>query len=469
MSVVLDGRVIVKGAPDRVLPLCADSADAAGIVAEMTQRGLRVMAVAEAHRTRAQTTSAVDVERELVLLGLLGLEDPPRPDVRGALETCRTAGITVAMVTGDHPVTAAAIATEIGLRGPDGLVVCGDDLPTDEAALGALLDRPGVVVARVSPEDKLRIAQALRARGHVVAMTGDGVNDVPAMQAANIGIAMGRSGTDVAREAADLVLLDDRFASIVAAIEQGRTTFVNMRRFLTYHLTDNVAELAPFVIWAVSGGAFPLALGVLQVLAIDIGTDTASAIALGAEPPSRHLVENPPVRGAADESHGAAPSVRHPRAHDRRGHDGRLHRDVPAAGWRPGQPFPTGTITLAASGAAFMTVVLGQLANAMACRSSTRWPGALGWRTNRLLFPAMFAGLAFGLATVFIPAVAAAMGQGPPTAVGWVIALLAIPLMLSVDALSKVLRRRRRSAALSRGEGGTPDRHRDVSEGPLSR
>ena len=469
MSVVLDGRVIVKGAPDSVLPLCADSADAAGIVAEMTQRGLRVMAVAEAHRTRAQTTSAVDVERELVLLGLLGLEDPPRPDVRGALETCRTAGITVAMVTGDHPVTAAAIATEIGLRGPDGLVVCGDDLPTDEAALGALLDRPGVVVARVSPEDKLRIAQALRARGHVVAMTGDGVNDVPAMQAANIGIAMGRSGTDVAREAADLVLLDDRFASIVAAIEQGRTTFVNMRRFLTYHLTDNVAELAPFVIWAVSGGAFPLALGVLQVLAIDIGTDTASAIALGAEPPSRHLVENPPVRGRLMNrtvllrAFGIlGPTIAAATM-------AAFIATFLAAGWRPGQPFPTGTITLAASGAAFMTVVLGQLANAMACRSSTRWPGALGWTTNRLLFPAMFAGLAFGLATVFIPAVAAAMGQGPPTAVGWVIALLAIPLMLSVDALSKVLRRRRRSAALSRGEGGTPDRHRDVSEGPLSR
>ena len=201
------------------------------------------------------------------------------------------------MVTGDHPATAAAIATQVGLRTEGDLVVTGDELPDDEAVLGALLDRDGVVVARVAPEDKLRIARALRARGHVVAMTGDGVNDGPALHEANIGIAMGQSGTDVAREAADLVLLDDRFASIVAGIEQGRTTFVNIRRFLTYHLTDNVAELTPFLVWAMSGGKFPLALGVMQILALDIGTDTLSAVALGAEPPARHLLDGPPVSG----------------------------------------------------------------------------------------------------------------------------------------------------------------------------
>ncbi len=154
--------------------------------------------------------------------------------------------------------------------------------------LGALLDHDGVVVARVAPEDKLRIAQALQ---RTWSRRGDDRRRCerrPALcKQADIGVAMGRSGTDVAREAADLVLLDDDFATIVAAVEQGRATFANIRRFLTYHLTDNVAELTPFVVWALSGGRFPLAIGVLQVLALDIGTDILPALALGAEPPGR--------------------------------------------------------------------------------------------------------------------------------------------------------------------------------------
>ena len=174
----------------------------------------------------------------------------------------------------------------------------GSDLPEDDAELGELVDRDGVVLARIEPADKLRIARALRARGHVVAMTGDGVNDAPALREADIGVAMGRSGTDVAREAADLVLLDDDFATIVAAIEHGRGIYANVRRFLTYHLTDNVAEVTPFVIWALSGGSIPLALGVLQILALDIGTDTLSATALGAEPPEGRVMNGPPTASA---------------------------------------------------------------------------------------------------------------------------------------------------------------------------
>ena len=297
MSVVVDGTVVVKGAPDAVLPLCPDGEAAHAQVDALTARGLRVLALASRVVGDAAPRDPREAERGLGLLGLVALEDPPREDVGEALAACRRARISVAMVTGDHPATAAAIADQVGLRRSGDPVLTGAELPASEGILAAHLDHDGVVVARVSPEDKVRIARALRSRGHVVAMTGDGVNDAPALHEADIGVAMGRSGTDVAREAADLVLLDDAFSSIVAGVEQGRATFVNMRRFLTYHLTDNVAELTPFIVWALSGGRFPLALGVLQILAIDLCTDTLSAVALGAEPPARHLLDGPPVTG----------------------------------------------------------------------------------------------------------------------------------------------------------------------------
>ena len=184
----------------------------------------------------------LSAETALRLYGLIGLHDPPRPSVSAALDTARQAGIKVAMLTGDHPTTAAAIAREIGLAPAGGPVLDGNRLPTDPQVLGAMLDRDGVVVSRVTPEQKLAVANALQLRGHVVAMTGDGVNDGPALEKADIGVAMGKSGTDVARAAADLVLLDDDFATIMVAVEQGRAAYANVRRFLTYHLTDNVAR-----------------------------------------------------------------------------------------------------------------------------------------------------------------------------------------------------------------------------------
>lgn len=440
MSVVIDGAVLCKGAPDSVLALCGVGEPE--IISTWTHRGLRVLAVARAAFTGAVPDSAGEAEQHLELLGLLALQDPPRPEVREALDACRSAGITVAMVTGDHPATAAAIAQQVGLCQGEPTVLVGPELPTDTATLGALIDRPGVVVAQVSPEDKFHIAQALRARGHVVAMTGDGVNDVPALQAADIGIAMGRSGTDVAREAADLVLLDDHFNSIVAGIEQGRATYMNMRRFLTYHLTDNVAELTPFVVWALSGGSFPLALGVLQILALDIGTDTLSAVALGAEPPSRALLKGPPVTG-----HLLNATVLR-RAFLVLGPMVALTTmaafvaTFAADGWRPGEAFATGSLALAASGAAFMTVVLAQTANAFACRSSTRWPGALGWTTNRLLIPAASTELVFAFLVVLVPPIALTLGQSVPTPIGWAIAVASTGLLLCVDAVDKAFRRR---------------------------
>ena len=440
MSVVFPDEIVVKGAPDSVLPLCDHVPDAQAKVDQMTAHGLRVLAVARAPGREA--ASVVDAERDLTLVGIIGLEDPPRPDVRESIESCRAAGVTVIMITGDHPATAAAIATEVGLRAPDGPVITGSELPDDDEALARLLDRPGTVVARVTPPDKLRIARALHSRGHVVAMTGDGVNDAPALREADIGIAMGKSGTDVAREAADLVLLDDHFGSIVAGIAQGRATYVNIRRFLTYHLTDNVAELAPFVVWALSGGQTPLALGVLQILAIDIGTDTLAATALGAEPPARHVLQRPPVSGALLNRTVLARAFGIIGPAIALASMGAFFATYAVAGWRPGDDFPAGQVALMASGAAFATVIVGQTANAFACRSSTRWPGSLGWTTNRLLILAVIADLAIAAAMLGVPILANALGQAVPGAVGWAIALATVPLVLGLDAAYKALRKR---------------------------
>ncbi|HET6875779.1 MAG TPA: cation-transporting P-type ATPase [Acidimicrobiales bacterium] len=436
MSVVVGGRLVVKGAPEAVLGLCLAARGASIAADRMAERGLRVLAIA-ARRWDEPGTPGPEDERDLDLLGLVAMEDPPRPHTAAAVASCRDAGIRIAVVTGDHPATAMGIAREVGIAGPDSLAVEGKDLPADEEVLGALLDRDGVVISRVDPEDKLRIARALQRRGHVVAMTGDGVNDGPALQEADIGVAMGRSGTDVAREAADLVLLDDDFATIVAAIGEGRSTFNNIRRFLTYHLTDNVAELTPFVLWALSGGRFPLALGVLQILCLDIGTDLLPALALGAEPPRPDSLHRPPttrhlidrrlilrvfgVLGAAE----AAVEIL------------AFSIALLLAGWRPGGTEPSGAVLAAASGAAFTAVVFGQMGNAFACRSVRRAPWSLGWLSNRLVLGAVVVELAALVGFLFFHPVAHALGQAPPAFWPAVAAVATAPVVLLADALHK--------------------------------
>ena len=443
MSVWEEGVLSVKGAPDTVLPRSLPVEGAAEAAARMAGMGLRVLAVARREFDLPADMTPEDAERDLRLLGLVALEDPPRPGVREALADCRRAGIQVAMITGDSGATGTAIAREIGLAGDEALVVEGRELPADPAALGALIDRDGVVVCRVAPEDKLRIASALRTRGHVVAMTGDGVNDGPALRAADIGVAMGMSGTDVARQAADLVLLDDHFATLVTAIRQGRTTFANIRRFLTYHLTDNVAELAPFVVFTVTGGAIPLALGVLQILSLDLATDLLPALALGAEPASPRVLDGPPPR--------------------RRLVDGSVLRRafgvlgpvealvsmtaflavLTGTGWLYGAEASSADLAMA-SGAAFTAVVLGQFATAFACRSTSRPAWRMGWQGNRLLVGAVGVELLILVGLLLVPPVADLLGMAPPPPLGLVTAAAAVPLVLIADAATKALGNRRR-------------------------
>ncbi len=441
MSILVGDELLVKGAPEAVLPRARPSPEAVEMTDRWSNAGLRVLAVAARPATAFPARATSDVaESELDLLGLVALKDPPRQSVRGAIAACRGAGLRVAMITGDHPGTALAIAKEVGLG--DRPVLEGKNLPDDDALLGALLDHDGVVVARVSPEDKLRIARALQQRGHVVAMTGDGVNDGPALQQADIGVAMGRSGTDVAREAADLVLLDDNFATIVAAIEQGRATYSNIRRFLTYHLTDNIAELAPFVMWALSGGRFPLALSVLQVLSLDLATDQLPALALGIEAPGPRVLQKPPTarhlvdRGLLLRAFlvlGLAEAVTELVA---------FGATLVERGWHPGTPVSADVELRTASGAAFCAVVLAQAANAFACRSETRPVWRLKRATNRLLILAVGIELGLLVASVAIGPVARLLGQGPPSLLGAMVAFTAVPAVLAADALHKWLKRR---------------------------
>ncbi|BCK87965.1 calcium-transporting ATPase 1 [Sideroxyarcus emersonii] len=306
MSVICDtpqGRMLYcKGAPETVLPLCRemlgdgqrlplgdDERDRLlGAHEQMTARGLRVIALAY----RNLPSQPNHRESELVFAGLVGLVDPPRPGVADAIAACRLAGIRVVMVTGDHPHTAGALAREIGLA-QNPLAITGDKLRIlSDADLLLLLDEPDLIFARTSADQKMRIVQALQRKGEIVAVTGDGVNDAPALKCADIGIAMGISGTDVAKEAADIVLLDDHFATIVTAIEEGRAVFDNLRKFLTYILTHNVAELAPYIAFVLF--KIPLPLTVIQILALDLGTETLPALALGAERPDHGIMRKPP-------------------------------------------------------------------------------------------------------------------------------------------------------------------------------
>lgn len=435
-SAVVGDTLYVKGAPEAVLSRCREPhPDAEQAAHAMACRGLRVLAVATRHGTELGAGPDTD-ERELELLGLVALADPPRPDAAEAVAACREAGIRIAVITGDHALTAAAVAEQVGIIGTAPLIVEGRDLPADDDALGALLDRDGVVVARVVPEDKLRITRALQARGHVVAMTGDGVNDAPALRAADIGVAMGATGSDVAREAADLVLLDDHFATIVTAVQMGRATFANIRRFLTYHLTDNVAELAPFVVWALTGGSFPLAIGVLQVLALDIGTDLLPALALGAEPPNPRTLRGR-ARGGQFLDRGVLI-----RAFGVLGPTevlvslGAFTSVLLAGGWRWGV-VPEPTLMAAASGTAFATIVLGQLANAFACRSSRRPVWAVDPRSNPLMLGAVGFELVLLLLFLGFGPIAALLGGGLPTLLGWLLAAAAVPAVVLADAAAK--------------------------------
>ena len=444
--------VYTKGALETVLPACRWVTTAEGTVplrpqdldavaqaeSAMAEKGLRVLSFA--HRFLPEDYHPARIEEDLVLDGLIGLEDPPRPEVANAVSRCRRAGIRVVMVTGDHPQTAAAIGREIGLYGRDApLTFTGDQVGRlSDEQLWAALEARDILFARVGADHKLRIVQALQRHRAVVAATGDGVNDAPALRAADIGIAMGVTGTDVARQAADMVLLDDNFASIVSAIEEGRAVYDNIRKFLTYILTSNVPELIPYVAFAFLG--MPLALTIVQILAVDLGTDIVPALALGAEKPEAGIMDRPP-------------RSRHSRVLTK----GLLVRAYAFLGGMEATAAMTSFVVLsgqagyvAGTTACLASIVVMQVVNVHLCRSPVTSVFTSIRRRNPLIVAGIVTELIVILAIVYTPPGNAIFATAPLEASAWLFMMpFAVGMLVAEEGRKQIVRTLRRRRHMS--------------------
>ncbi len=464
----------VKGAPREILQLCThilingnavslDEAMRREIVAanDTYARGaLRVLALARRDlATRSAPYTAENVERELTFLGLMAMMDPPRPEVERAIRICRQAGIRITMITGDYGLTAESIARRVGMIStPNPVILTGAELDAmNDAELKTLLAKE-VLFARMAPEHKLRLVSAFQARGDVVAVTGDGVNDAPALRKADVGISMGIIGTDVAKEAADVILTTDNFGAIISAIEEGRAVFDNVRKFITYIFSSNVPEILPFLV-ASSFPAIPLALTVRQILAIDLGTDLFPALALGMEKPEPDVMQRPPHprnqplldRGLLSRSlwlgsieaglcytgffavyllSGNAAVLQIP-----------LLNLVPVIeGLRlmiaPDQVYRVASTVFHAG------VVMSQVGNAFACRSSKTRSTYLGWLSNRYLLLGIAIEIVVIVALIYIPVLGSAFNHARLPARYWFGLCLFGPVLYSLEWIRKAISRR---------------------------
>jgi calcium-translocating P-type ATPase len=448
-----DGFVAnVKGAPEAVIARSTldreEAAEACERANVLASRGLRVLALARRSLT-ALPGDRADVERDLKLVGLVALLDPPRPEVASAVASCHRAGIRVLVVTGDHPLTALEVARRVGLTVTGDDVVHADRLDEmDDQRLSRLLGSGReLVFARSSPETKLRIAQLLRGQGDTVAMTGDGVNDAPALRRADIGIAMGVAGTDVAREAATMVLTDDNFATIVSAIEGGRRVYANIRKFVFYIFAHATPEVIPFLVFALSGGLVPLPLTVIQILAVDLGTETLPALALGREPAEPGVMDEPPRR----RSEGIIRPAMLIRAWLFLGGIsaalvlGGFFYVLLRAGWSPGDATGGGTTLhdayIQATTMTFLGIVACQVGTALAARTEHASLRETGFFTNRLLLWGIVFELLFAALVVATP-LAAPLGMSVPS---WDALVLLVPFPLIVWGADELWRAHRRS------------------------
>ncbi|HEX6359258.1 cation-transporting P-type ATPase [Actinophytocola sp.] len=458
---VRDGRTwaYVKGAPGELLARCTHIRTEQGDVSlddrarhqvlaandAMAGSALRVLAVAirEVHGGHVGQGEA---EGGLTLLGLVGMLDPPRPEVVDAVAACRRAGIRVIMVTGDYALTAEAIARRVGILtqpGPPRMVTGTDLDATDDTALRALLaDRGDVLFARVRPEHKMRVVTALKDLGEVVAVTGDGANDAPALKRADIGVAMGASGTDVAREAAVMVLLDDSFASIATAVELGRSVYANIRKFLVYVFSSNVGELVPILVATFAG--FPhVPINAMQILAIDLGSDVLPALALGAEPPEPGTMDQPPRRqrqrlfsaalvrrflflGGIEAVGATAVFFWH-----------LYSAGIPFAEFTVDHPVYREALTMTQA-----AIVMGQIAVGFAVRGDRLSVFRLGLLSNRGYVGAQLVGIAMVCAISYIPFLQTVFHTAPLSITDWTLVIACGALVLVADELRKLLPRR---------------------------
>jgi sodium/potassium-transporting ATPase subunit alpha len=452
---------VVKGAWEAIKPmlsafLSADDkeipadkselAEAESTMQKLAARGLRVIAVAYRPLAAGSISKPdrVSLEEELALVGFIGIEDPLRPEVPAALASCHAAGIEVILITGDHPDTAMNIAVRSGIVSKEAsadVIITGEVLEAlSENALGEALNSGVRIFARTNPTQKMKIIMALKKQDRVVAMTGDGVNDAPALKAADIGIAMGRSGTDVARASAQIVLLDDNFASIVAGIEEGRTVFMNIRKFTNYVLVSNGPEILPYLIYILL--PVPLALTVIQILSIDLGTDIIPSMALGQEPPDPDAMHQPP-RGR--EFRLLSPGlVIHSYLFlgllEALWSLGLFFFVLADGGWTYGMELaPDNPLYRSATGIALATILLMQIGNLIGRRYRRGSGIDLGILRNRLMLAGILIQVIFSWALLYLPPVQRVLGTGPVSGMVYLTAWLGIPLIFGADYIRKRL------------------------------
>ena len=462
-------RICVKGSLGDTLNCCSQIMDHDGIrsiTAQDLQRaqkaesdyakaGLRTLAVAYRDVAAQDVPSDLSswdisaVEQNLILLGQAAMADPARPEIFAAVKKCHDANIRIIMVTGDSPVVARSIAAQIKIvSNPNVRVITGTQLKTMSTQDLKAAFKEELIFARVAPEQKYKIVSTLQDMGEIVASTGDGVNDAPALKKANIGVAMGVTGTDVAKDAADMILTDDNFASIVAAIEEGRTVYNNIQKFLTYILNSNVAEAIPSVLFLLSKGAIPLPLTVMQILTIDLGTDMLPALGLGAESAEPGIMKLPP---RSRQAHLLTKNVLW-RAF---GWYGLIGSVVSTAGYFfVNHTFGWPQVPLAASGEPYIeattmtlaAVVFCQMANVLNCRTQNASVWNLGVFSNHKINIGIFAEFLILIVLMYVPLLQDVFQTGPLNAEEWLF-LICIPVpVFFLEEFRKKLVRHYKSA-----------------------